>query len=113
MAKSLPAVSVAAPPPFYVAPLDEAVPVVEIAPLDVDGVRTVAVGTGLWAVALLALLPFYGWLADTGRVWWIWTCFAGIGLGLFGLAYCTSRRDRATEGATATIETTATGRRRR
>lgn len=107
-------VQVAAPaPPIYFAPLDDAVPVLEIQPLDVDGVRTVAVGTGLWALALVALLPFYGWLADTGRVWWIWTCFAGIGLGLLGIAYCTSRRDRAAELERELSAQASTGRRRR
>jgi len=25
-------------------------------------------------------------------VWWLWTCLAGFGLGLFGLEYCRRRR---------------------
>lgn len=66
--------------------------VAEVAPLDVDGVRTVEVGVGIWLVAFVALLPFYGTLQDTGRVWWLWTCLAGFGLGLFGLEYCRRRR---------------------
>ena len=60
--------------------------------LDVDGVRTVEVGTGLWLLGFLALIPFYGRLQDTGHLWWIWTCLAGFGLGLFGLEYCRRRR---------------------
>jgi hypothetical protein len=67
--------------------------VADVAPLDVDGVRTVAVGTGLWLLAFVALLPFYGALADHGRTWWLWTCLAGFGLGMCGLAYCRRRRD--------------------
>ena len=66
---------------------------VEVPPLDVNGVRTVQVGTGLWALALVALLPFWSLLAESGRLWWIWTCTAGLGLGLVGVEYCRRRRD--------------------
>ena len=63
----------------------------KVQPLDVTGVRTVAVGTGLWVVALVALLPLYSTLDDQGRSWWLWTCGAGIALGLFGISYCRRR----------------------
>ncbi|WP_435743419.1 DUF2530 domain-containing protein [Nocardioides sp. SYSU DS0663] len=66
--------------------------VADVEPLDVDGVRTVEVGVALWLVGFLALLPFYGRLADEGRDWWLWTCLAGFGLGLFGVEYCRRRR---------------------
>jgi hypothetical protein len=66
--------------------------VADVEPLDVDGVRTVEVGVGLWLLGFLALLPFYGRLEDAGHVWWLWTCLAGFGLGLFGLEYCRRRR---------------------
>lgn len=66
--------------------------VADVEPLDVDGVRTVQVGAAIWAVAFVALLPFYGRLADAGRTWWLWTCLAGFGLGLFGYEYCRRRR---------------------
>lgn len=69
----------------------------DVEPLDVDGVRTVAVGCVLWAVAFVGLLPFYGPLRDSGRGWWLWTCLAGLALGLFGLEYC--RRRRASRSA--------------
>lgn len=68
--------------------------VADVDPLDVDGVRTVAVGTALWFLAFLGLLPFYGRLADAGHTWWLWSCLAGTGLGLFGLEYCKRRRNR-------------------
>jgi uncharacterized membrane protein YbhN (UPF0104 family) len=42
------------------------------------------VGTGLWAVALIILLIVRP-AAD--HRWWIWTCLAGIGGGVFGLWY--------------------------
>lgn len=68
--------------------------VADVEPLDVDGVRTVSVGCALWFLGFVALLPFYGQLHDSGRSWWLWTCLAGLGLGLFGLEY-TRRRKRA------------------
>jgi H+/Cl- antiporter ClcA len=66
--------------------------VADVEPLDVDGIRTVLVGSIAWLVAFVALLPFYGELADEGRTWWLWTCLAGFGLGLFGYEYCRRRR---------------------
>ncbi|QIX28581.1 DUF2530 domain-containing protein [Nocardioides sp. JQ2195] len=66
--------------------------VAPVEPLDVDGVRTLEVGTGLWLLGFIALLPFYGQLADNGHLWWLWTCMAGFGLGLFGLEFCRRRR---------------------
>ena len=68
--------------------------IADVAPLDVDGVRTVMVGTALWAVAFVGLLPFYGRLADAGRTWWLWTCMAGFGLGLIGVEVCRRRARR-------------------
>ena len=68
--------------------------VADVDPLDVDGVRTVAVGAGIWAVAFVMLLPFYGSLEENDRTWWLWTCLAGFGLGMFGVEYC-RRRKRA------------------
>jgi hypothetical protein len=62
-------------------------------PLPNDGVRTVLVGTVIWAVALVVLLPFAGRLEDHGRLWWIATCAVGAGLGLVGLLYCKRRAD--------------------
>ncbi|NED82036.1 DUF2530 domain-containing protein, partial [Streptomyces sp. SID11233] len=38
--------------------------------------------------------PFYGWFDDHGHLWWLWTCAAGAGLGLFGTWYV-RRRDEA------------------
>jgi len=66
--------------------------VADVEPLDVDGIRTVEVGTGAFVVAFVALLPFYGRLEDDGRGWVLWMCLAGAGLGLIGLEYCRRRR---------------------
>jgi hypothetical protein len=83
--------------------------VADVEPLDVDGVRTVYVGTAAWLVGFLALLPFYGRLDDAGRTWWLWTCLAGFGLGLFGLEYCRRRRRVRAELAESTAAGPGTG----
>jgi hypothetical protein len=70
--------------------------VADVVPVDVDGVRTVEIGTALWLVAFLMLLPFYGKLEETGRTWWLWTCMAGFGLGLLGVEICRTHRKRRT-----------------
>jgi hypothetical protein len=70
-------------------------------PLEADDVATVTVGTIVWFVLFLVQVPFYGWYADHGHAWWIWTCLAGAGLGLIGLWYVRGRRDalrRAAQG---------------
>jgi len=72
-------------------PLDPEQRVPDPEPLDVTGVRTVAVGTLLFLIAGLAMLPFYGWLEDHDKVWWLYTCAAGVGLGIFGFEYCRRR----------------------
>ena len=67
--------------------------VAEVEPMDLDGVRTMTVGTILWGVAALALVPFLGTLEADGRSWWLWTALAGFGLGLIGIEYCRLRRN--------------------
>lgn len=67
--------------------------VARVEPMDVDGVRTMTVGTIIWAVALIALLPFVGKLNEADNGWWLWTCIAGCGLGLIGIEYCRRRRN--------------------
>jgi hypothetical protein len=61
-------------------------------PMQVNTRRVVMVGTGLWFVAFVVLLPFYGWLGDHGHRVWLWTCLAGWVLGLIGLAIASRHR---------------------
>jgi Protein of unknown function (DUF2530) len=61
--------------------------------VDVDGVRTVAVGTVLWAITFVVLALFRDDLDAAGVGWWMWTCLGGVGLGLLGLEYTRKRRD--------------------
>jgi hypothetical protein len=84
--------------------------IADVEPLDVDGVRTVAVGTALWLVALVMLLPFQQQLAENDRTWWLWTCVAGFGLGTIGWDYCRRRRRRKIErGETGPPDTSPLG----
>jgi hypothetical protein len=66
-----------------------------VRPVDVDGVVAVRIGTALWAVAFLALLPFTDTLREDDRLWWLGTCAAGVALGALGLVYTTLRRRRS------------------
>lgn len=68
------------------------------APAETDVVTAVAVGTALWALAFVVLLPFLGWLRSTDRVWWLAVCGVGVFLGLLGLPYCRRRQARAQRG---------------
>lgn len=77
-------------------------------PLDVDGARTVGIGVAMWAVAGLVLLIAYrDELEAEGNQWWLWTCLAGVGLGLLGWAYSRRRRDQ-----TRALRAASTGSRR-
>ena len=49
--------------------------------LTVDARRVVGVGTALFFVAFVALLPFWSWLGEHGHRVWLWTCLAGWVLG--------------------------------
>lgn len=53
-------------------------------PLRTDDVRTVWVGTSLWAVALVVFAVLRDWDA-------VWTCACGLGLGFVGVAYMRRR----------------------
>lgn len=68
--------------------------VADVEPLDVTGTRTMTIGTAVWAIAFLVLLPFYGTLSDDGRLWWLWTCAAAVGGGLYGVWFCRRREAR-------------------
>lgn len=55
-------------------------------PMRTNDLRMVQVGTALWALGFLVLLP-------TGRREWLATCAWGFGLGFVGM-YVTARRQR-------------------
>lgn len=69
-------------------------------PLEADDVLVVRVITAGWAVALVVLLIVRGSL-PAGERWWVWTCVAGLAIGIFGLWYVPRLkrgRARATAG---------------
>lgn len=64
-----------------------------VQPVDVDGVRTVSILTIIWAVAFVVLAFNRERLEQTGNGWLLWTCLAGVGLGLLGIEYTRKRRE--------------------
>ena len=55
-------------------------------PLEANDQLVTGVITAGWAIALLVLFLLRGDL-PAGAQWWLWTCLAGVVLGLFGLWY--------------------------
>jgi hypothetical protein len=62
-----------------------------VAPVDVDGLRVVAVGTLVFAVAAVLTGLRRDQLAADGHGDWFAICVSGAGLGLLGLLYCWNR----------------------
>ncbi len=58
------------------------------APPPLDGNEKLATGliTAGWAIALIVVVLVRHRL-PSGEQWWIWTCAAGFGMGVFGLWY--------------------------
>lgn len=67
-------------------------------PLDTNAVPVMLTGIGLWAVAGLVMLAWYGHLVHTGNTWWLWTCVAGVLSGAALLGYELWRRARHRAG---------------
>jgi ABC-type nickel/cobalt efflux system permease component RcnA len=55
-------------------------------PLEANDQLVTGTVTAGWAVALIVLLIVRGHLPADAR-WWVWTCVAGLVMGLFGLWY--------------------------
>jgi hypothetical protein len=65
--------------------------------VQINARRIVAIGTALFFLGFLVLLPFYCWLGRHDHRLWLWTCLAGALLGVLG--YSIMRRHRG-EGRT-------------
>ena len=70
----------------------------ELRPVAVPMTRIVAMGIGVWAVALLMTL-LVPTLHEGPRSWWPWCCVAGLLLGVAGYAYVRQGRGNAAEAA--------------
>jgi hypothetical protein len=81
----------------------------KVQPLDVTGVRTVTVGAILWFIALVVCAVTYPTLRDHGHGTWLWTCVAGLVLGILGLEYCRRRRRRLASRPEREVETSPLG----
>ena len=55
-------------------------------PLEANDRQVTIVGTVAWAAALVVLLILRQQI-PAGSRWWIWTCAAGVAMGLFALWY--------------------------
>ena len=55
-------------------------------PLEGNDRQIAAIGAAAWAVALIVVFALRDQLPQDSH-WWIWTCVAGVGLGLFGVVY--------------------------
>jgi hypothetical protein len=66
----------------------------ELAPLEVNGITAVTLGTGLWAVATLVMVLMRDRLEASGRGDWIAIGVCGIILGLLGMRYTRRRAAR-------------------
>ena len=63
-------------------------------PMETNDVLIVGVGTALFAVAFLILLPMRASLERSGHGRWPWIALSGAVLGLLGLVYCLRRAQR-------------------
>jgi hypothetical protein len=69
-------------------------------PKEADDRLVTAVVTGAWAVALVVLLIVRDSI-PAGSRWWIWTCVAGLVMGLFGMWYVPWLKRRRARAAAA------------
>lgn len=63
-------------------------------PVKTDDRKAMLVGIALWLVALAVLLVMLPQLLASGMTRWLWTCVAGIGLGMLGILYTHQRQRR-------------------
>jgi len=72
-------------------------------PLEANDELVTAVITVGWAVALVVLLALRDQI-PAGERWWIWTCVAGLAMGLFGLWYVPRVKRARARGAARRAE---------
>lgn len=60
-------------------------------PMEVNDVLIVTVGTVLFAIAFVVMLPFHTSLEHAGHGRWVWIALAGALVGMIGIVYCRRR----------------------
>jgi hypothetical protein len=68
--------------------------------METNDVLIVTVGTALFAVAAVVMLPLRSALENAGHGRWPWIAVAGTLLGLLGLVYCRRRARRLSQRGT-------------
>jgi hypothetical protein len=61
-------------------------------PVVTDDRKAMLVGIVLWLVALVVLLVLVRPIIESGLTWLLWTCVAGIAIGLAGILYTNWRQ---------------------
>lgn len=56
-------------------------------PVKTDDRKAILIGLALWILGLALVITFLGPLTAAGHAWWLWTCVAGLALGLVALLY--------------------------
>ena len=75
----------------------------ELAPLEVNGITAVTIGTGLWSVATLVMVLMRDELEASGRGDWIAIGVCGIILGLLGMRYTKRRAARIEQAKDSSV----------
>jgi hypothetical protein len=75
----------------------------ELAPLEVNGITAVTIGTGIWSVATLIMVLMRDQLEVAGRGNWIAIGFCGIILGLLGMRYTKRRAARIEQAKESSV----------
>jgi hypothetical protein len=66
----------------------------EMQPMETNDVMIVGVGTALFAIAFVVMLPLHASLVRDGHGRWLWIALSGALLGLLGVVYCRRRAQR-------------------
>lgn len=70
------------------------------APLQTNDLATIAIGMGLWLVAIGVLYGLRVSGAADIPMWWIWTCVAGFVLGFYGVYFIWRKQRHAQRDVT-------------
>ncbi|CAN5339736.1 hypothetical protein BH11ACT5_BH11ACT5_08650 [soil metagenome] len=61
-------------------------------PVQTDDRKAFFAGTVAWVVALAVFVLLLPTLTAQGHTWWLWTCVAGLAIGVIGLGWSVWRR---------------------